>query len=58
MNLSDFLNLFSLFIVFLGLGLIIYTILFGLYLRLHLQLHPRLNKQFEHMRERLNIKDE
>lgn len=58
MNLTDTLTLFGLFIVFLGLGLLIYASLFGLYLRLQLQLFPRLNKQFEHMLKCMNAKDE
>ena len=56
MNLSDSLTLFGLFIVFLGLGLLIYASLFGLYLRLQLQLFPRLNKQFEQMLKRMDEK--
>lgn len=58
MNLNDSLTLFGLFIVFLGLGLLIYASLFGLYLRLQLQLFPKLNKQFEQMLKRINSKDE
>nr|WP_321467262.1 hypothetical protein [uncultured Desulfobulbus sp.] len=58
MNLSDSLTLFGLFIVFLGLGLLIYASLFGLYLRLQLQFFPRLNKQFEQMLKHMDEKTE
>ncbi|MDD2468481.1 MAG: hypothetical protein PHI97_31255 [Desulfobulbus sp.] len=58
MTFSDSVTLFGLFIVFLGLGLLIYASLFGLYLRLHMQLFPRLNNQLEQMLKRLDVKDE
>jgi hypothetical protein len=42
MNFHDSLILFGLFIIFLGLGLLIYASLFGFYLRLHLLFFPKL----------------
>lgn len=58
MTLFETMTLFGFFIIFLGLGLLIYASLFGLYLRLHLQFFPRLNKQFEQMLKRMDEKTE
>ena len=58
MTLLDCLTLFGLFIIFLGLGLLIYACLFRIYLGLQLQLYPKLNEQFERMLNRMNSKDE
>ena len=43
MTLLDCLTLFGLFIIFLGLGLLIYASLLGLILRFHLQLFPKIH---------------
>jgi hypothetical protein len=56
MPLNDCLTLFGLFIVFLGLGLLIYACLFRIYLSLQLQLFPKLNEQFERMLKRMDSK--
>jgi len=56
MTPNDYLTLFGLFIVFLGLGLLIYACLFRIYLGLQLQLFPKLNEQFERMLKRMDSK--
>jgi len=56
MTLLDALHLFGLFIVFLGLGLLVYACLFRIYLGLQLQLFPKLNEQFERLLTRLDSK--
>jgi len=58
MTLNDYLTLFGLFILFLGLGLglLIYACLFRIYLGLQLQLFPKLNEQFERMVKRMDSK--
>jgi len=56
MTLIDALHLFGLFIVFLGLGLLVYACLFRIYLGLQLQLFPKLNEQFERMLKRMESK--
>ncbi|MBM9615270.1 hypothetical protein JWJ90_13380 [Desulfobulbus rhabdoformis] len=58
MTLTNASILFGLFIIFLGLGLLIYATLFRFYLRLQLQLFPKLNEQFEQMLKRMEAKDE
>jgi hypothetical protein len=50
MTLHDTFTLFGLFIVFLGLGLLIYTSLLGLYLRLHLQFFPKIHAKLEQLK--------
>lgn len=44
------LNLFGLFIIFLGLGLFLYTGLLGLYLRFHLQLFPKIHAKLAQLK--------
>ena len=56
MPLNDYLTLFGLFIVFLGLGLLIYACLFRIYLGLQLQLFPKFNEQFERILKRMDSK--
>ncbi|MDR2551327.1 MAG: hypothetical protein LBD10_14120 [Desulfobulbus sp.] len=46
MNLTDALILFGLFIIYLGLGLLIYLQLVGLLLRFHVLLFPRFAKLY------------
>jgi hypothetical protein len=41
----DALTLFGLFIIFLGLGLLIYTSLLGLLLRFHINLFPKMHSK-------------
>jgi hypothetical protein len=49
MSLYDTFIILGLFMIFLGLGLLIYTNLLGIYLRLHLLLFHRIHSEFEQL---------
>jgi hypothetical protein len=47
MTFSDVLSILSLFILFIGLGLLVYLQLFGLLLRFHFKFFPMLAKRYD-----------
>lgn len=49
MVMHDALILFGLFLIFLGLGLLIYMQLFGLLMRFHVALFPKLAKRYDRL---------
>ena len=49
MNLHNSIAIFGLFIIFLGLGLLIYASLLGLILRFHLQLFPKIHSKLDQL---------
>ena len=49
MDLHNSITLFGLFIIFLGLGLLIYASLLGLILRFHLQLFPKIHAKLDQL---------
>ncbi len=49
MTPCDALNLFGLFLIFLGLGLLLYASLLGIFLRFHLQLFPKIHAKLEQL---------
>lgn len=53
MTLNDYLNIFGLVIVFLGLGLVLYAELLGLLLRFHFRLFPLIAKRYDRMLKEL-----
>jgi hypothetical protein len=53
MTLNDYLTLFGLFIVFFGLGLMLYVGLLGLLLRFHIRLFPLIAKRYDRMLKEL-----
>lgn len=50
MNPIDALYLFGLFVIYLGVGLLLYTHVFGLLLRFHIILFPKLHSKLEQLR--------
>jgi len=47
MSYSDALTIFGLFILFIGLGLLVYLQLFGLLIRFHFKFFPMLAKRYD-----------
>lgn len=49
MDIHNSIVLFGLFVIFLGLGLLIYASLLGLILRFHLQLFPKIHAKLSQL---------
>jgi hypothetical protein len=49
MTYSDILSIFGLFILFIGLGLLVYLQLFGLLLRFHFKFFPMIAKRYDRL---------
>lgn len=47
MNYLDIFNLFGLFLIFLGFGLLIYSYFFTFLLRLHFKFFPQIAKRYD-----------